>query len=423
MRSAVKQIAALALVAGLGFGLWRAFFPGADAVLARIGFGAEQVQAGEQAVAGQKAGSKPGAGPGAGIETGRGGAGRGARVGSVVVQPAGLAVLNERISALGTAAARSSVEVIPQSAGRLTQVLIGSGAKVAAGQVIAKMDAEAEQIAFDKAQLAYADARRTQARNAALIKSNAVAETQSQAVDLAASVAELNLRTAKQELDNRSIVAPIAGVVGILDITLGAQVTGQSVIARIEDASVLRVDFWLPERLSGVVAVGDTVELVAVARPQDLFEGKVAAVDTQIDASSGTYRVQATLENSAGVLAPGMALTVGMKFKGESFVSVNPLAILWGSDGAYVWRVVDGHAQKANVRIVQRNSEAVLVAGDIAQGDAVIVEGLDGLKAGAEVKIFGAPEPEAAAEDARGGAKVKGGDKPASASSNSAPSN
>lgn len=393
MRSVFKQIVASAVVLAVGFGLWLAFSPGSTVVLARFGLVAEQGQAQTgQAPAGRPKDGNKGGGQGAG----QGGGGRGPRVATVVVTPAGTAILNDKVSAMGTAAARSSVSVLPKSAGQLTQVLIGSGALVAAGDVIATLDSSAEQLALDKAKLAYDDAKRTLARNDALVKSNQVAETQSQAVQFAASVAELNLRVAKQDLADRNITAPIAGVVGILDVSVGNGVTSQTVIARIEDSSVLKVDFWLPEQLSGKIAVGDNVEMVAVAHPQDVLSAKVSAVDNQVDAASGTFRIQADLSNAERDLKPGTALAVSLKFKGDSFVAVDPLAILWGSTGAYVWRVVDGKAQKSLVRIVQRNTEAVLIAGDVSVGDVVITEGLDGLKDGAEVKIFGAAEPEKA---------------------------
>ena len=399
MRSGFKQGAALLVVLAVAAGLWLAFFPGAGQMLARWGIGAEPSAAGASQSTGKAAGAaKPPAGAAAG---GRGG--RGPRVATVVVKPAGTEILNSRVSALGTASAQSAVTVLPKGSGQVTAVLIGSGANVAVGQVIATLDNQSQQIAFDKAQAAYADAQRSLVRNAALVKSKAVAESQSQAVQLAATVAELNLRTASQDLEDRSILAPIDGVVGILDITPGVEVTPQTVIARIEDASVLRVDFWLPERLSGAVAQGALAQMVAVARPQDVLSGRVVAVDNQIDSASGTFRVQAALDNSAGSLRPGMALTVSLEFVGESFVTVDPLSVQWGSDGAYVWRVKDNKVEKAQLRIVQRNTESVLVAGDLAAGDSVVTEGLDGLKPGAEVKIFGAPEPEPEAASKAGG--------------------
>ena len=66
-----------------------------------------------------------------------------------------------------------------------------------------------------------------------------------------------------------------------------------------------------------------------------------------------------------------------MKFPGDSYPSVDPLAIQWGSDGAFVWVVrEEGKARRTPVRIVQRNTENVLVAADFGAGDVVVTEGI-----------------------------------------------
>ena len=86
----------------------------------------------------------------------------------------------------------------------------------------------------------------------------------------------------------------------------------------------------------------------------------------------------------------------------------------WGSDGAFVWRYADGKVDRLPVRIVQRNTETVLVAGDIKAGDRIVTEGLDGLKPGAEVQVFG----EDAGPDESGGKTPKPGTAASAAAGN-----
>ncbi|MGV8988469.1 MAG: efflux RND transporter periplasmic adaptor subunit [Cypionkella sp.] len=341
--------------------------------------------------AGQPGGQTAGAQPATGARQGSGRSGPGSsRVTSVVLQPAGSAIINDKITALGTGAALQSVTVLPKSTGTLTEVLVHSGATVVAGQVIARLDSAVEKIARDKAKLAVDDAKRTLERNKALMQSNNVAATQTQAVELAAQLAVLNLRSAEQDLADRVISAPIDGVVGIVRVTIGNAVTAQTEIVTIEDSSSLVVNFWLPERLSGQVKVGDDASLVPVARPELTLAAKVWSIDNQIDPASGTFQVQARVANPDGGLQAGMAFTVGLQFTGQTYVTVDPLAVQWGSDGAYVWRLNDTKVEKVAVRIVQRNTESVLVAGEVKPGDRIVTEGLDGLKPGAEVQVFGA---------------------------------
>ncbi len=322
-----------------------------------------------------------------------GGAGQGksgfARKLTVVLKPAGTAVINDKIAALGTGAALQSVTVLPLSNGTLTEVLVTSGAKVTAGQVIARLDSKTQEIAHDKAKLAADDAQRTLERNKALVQSNAAPASQTQAVELAAQMADLSLRSTELDLSNRAIVAPIAGVAGIVRLSVGNAVTAQTPIVAIVDSSALIVNFWLPERLVGQVKVGDAASLVPVARPEATLSAKVTSIDNQIDPASGTYQMQAQVDNGEGSLQPGMAFSVALQFVGQTYVTVNPLSVQWGSAGAYVWRFADGKVDKVPVQIVQRNTESVLVAGAVKAGDQIVTEGLDGLKPGADVQVFG----------------------------------
>jgi RND family efflux transporter MFP subunit len=136
-----------------------------------------------------------------------------------------------------------------------------------------------------------------------------------------------------------------------------------------------------------------------VARQGKLYEGSVAAVDNRIDEASRTLRIRARIANENDDLRAGMAFTVTMSFEGERFPAVDPLSVQWDSDGSFVWRVTDGKAEKVPVRIVQRNPDAVLVEAKLAEGDRVVTEGVQRVRAGRAVQVIG---DEAGAQPADG---------------------
>jgi hypothetical protein len=103
-------------------------------------------------------------------------------------------------------------------------------------------------------------------------------------------------------------------------------------------------------------------------------------------------RAQALVSNERDLLRAGMSFEVEMRFEGEVYPSVDPLAIQWDSDGPYVWRVVDGKAGRVAIAIVQRNADRVLVKADIAEGDAIVVEGVQSVRDGGDVRVAGAPD-------------------------------
>ncbi len=350
------------------------------------------------------ASSEPAAAKGANKAANAGGSGQSAgrpqRSSVVVLAPVSAAIANERVAALGVALAANSVTLVAAASGQLVVLQVKSGDKVHAGDVVAQLDSDAEQIAYDSAKVAADDARLTLQRNTQLNDTKLLIASQMQAFDLAAKMADLNLRGAELDLKNRTLIAPIDGTVGILLTSVGAEVTAQAPIASIVDDSHLTIRFAVPERMLGAIKPGDIVTLSPVSRPQDQFDGVVTALDNRVDSATGTFKVEATLPNPNGTLRDGMSFAVSLAFPGETFAAIPPLAVQWGSAGSYVWRVTDHLASRVDIRIVQRNSEAVLVAGALNAGDMVVTEGLDGLKDGAKVQVFGEPTPDLAASGA-----------------------
>jgi RND family efflux transporter MFP subunit len=326
---------------------------------------------------------------------GRNGAGRQV---NVVALPAAMATINDRLQAIGTGRAKDSVTVNPYSSGRLTEVLVQSGAHVDKGQLIATLDQETEIIAQDRAKLALQDARDRLTRVKSLLTSNAATPVAVADAEVALSNARLALRDAELALERRSILAPIAGTVGILPISAGNYVTSQSAIATLDDRSSILVDFLVPERFAAAVKVGAQLTATPIANPSNAYTGTVSAIDNRIDENSRTLLVKATIANPADSLRAGMSFSISMKFPGQNYPSVSPLAILWGSDGAYVWAIENGRAKRVAVRIIQRNTETVLVDAPITSGDLVVTEGTQSVSEGGNVRIAGQEQPANGAE-------------------------
>ena len=147
----------------------------------------------------------------------------------------------------------------------------------------------------------------------------------------------------------------------------------------------------MPERFAGRLAVGDPVNATALARPELPLRGEIIALDSRVDSASRTLRVQAALDNADDRLRGGMAFAIELAFRGERFPAVDPLAIQWGADGALSGSAATARRRRVPVRIVQRNSDAVLVAGELAAGERVITEGVQRLRPGVPVAFEGDP--------------------------------
>lgn len=295
--------------------------------------------------------------------------------------------LQDVVSAIGSARGAQAVELSFEVTGRLEAVLVAPGSRVAAGDVIAQLDAETARLAVERARLVLADAQRTSDRLEQLSASGATTELQRQEAELTLRTAELALQSAERDLANHRLLAPISGYVGLVEAQVGDLVSSSTSITRIEDRSSLIVEFRVPERLAAMVAVGNAVQATAVSSPGDVIEGRIVAVDNRIDEASRTLRVQATIGNADDRLRAGMAFQINLVFTGDEYPAVDPLAIQWGAEGAFVWVVRDAKAARLPIRILQRNAGTVLVEAAFDPSDLVVTEGVQALRPGADVTV------------------------------------
>lgn len=381
-----QAILAIALVGGV-LAAWIAYVPSAIPVLERYGVIAQLERIGIE-VAPPDDSAPGGGGPPFG----------GDRATLVNVAPVADVIANDRVTAIGTAQALRSVSLLPETSGRLVEMFVRSGERVTEGQRIARLEDTAERIAVSRAGLVLDDARARAERLQRLQGSGTATDVQIRDAELALRQAELELRQAEYDLERREITAPIDGWVGIIGVEVGNQVTTSTEITRIDDRSRLRVEFRVPERFVGRVTPDQPVQASPLSQPGVRLHGQISALDNRVDQTSRTLRVEAEIENTDDALRAGMAFNIELRFDGESYPAVDPLAIQWSSEGAFVWAARDGRADRVPITIVQRGSDQVLVEAALDPGELVVTEGVQMLRPGAELRIAGEDAPRAATQ-------------------------
>ncbi len=375
-----KQIllSLVVLAVGGGIGLW--FTPQGAVLLGKITANAENAAGGAKG----ETGKTPGAG---GQGQGQGAGGRrqdGPPI--VVVVPATEGTANARLDAIGTGQALNSVTVMPQGSGVVRKLQVKPGDRVKAGQVLAQLDNEAEILARDKAAVTLKGSLETKKTYEG---SNAsITRLQQFTAGVTAEEAQLELNIAETDLRKRDIIAPADGVAGIVQVSMGAYVTPSTPIVVLDDRSSLLVDFYVPEHFISYLKPGAALEATTIAFPGKVFKGEIAAVDNQMDVVSRTIRVRAKIENGDDTLRGGMSFTVTLRFAGETYPSVDPLAVQWDSEGAYVWRLTaDNKAEKVRGTIVEREADRVLLKSELKKGDRIVTEGVQRLRPGMAVRL------------------------------------
>jgi membrane fusion protein (multidrug efflux system) len=168
---------------------------------------------------------------------------------------------------------------------------------------------------------------------------------------------------------------------------------GQDIV-NLEAVDPLKVDFRVPEVFLAQVRNGQSLQVTVDAIEGKSWNGQVVAINPLIDANGRSIVVRAQVPNGTGALRPGMFARV-MLFTSDirDSVMIPEESLFPVGDEKYVYRVVDGKAQRQKVDIGQRRDGKVEIRNGVAAGDVVVTAGQMKLREGVAVRVANMPAP------------------------------
>ncbi|MDX1508157.1 MAG: efflux RND transporter periplasmic adaptor subunit [Woeseiaceae bacterium] len=307
-----------------------------------------------------------------------------------------------RIEAVGTSRAALSAELHPAASGDVIAVRFEPGQSVREGDVLVELDSREERLNVELAELKLEDARRLYDRYSRSADSGAVLPTTLDAARTALESARVELDQALLALAERSIQATFDGHVGASEVDPGDRVDPASMITTLDDRRTLLVSFEIPEAYIGELQRGDRVRLETWNSTTPAVEGEIVDTGSRVDPQNRTIIARASIDNSDDKLRPGMSFRVSADVEGNRYAVVKETALQWGAEGAYIWSIVDGTAQRVPVTVIQRREGRVLIDGDFAGSDMVVIEGTQRMRDGVAVEY----DDRQYADDAKRGSAV-----------------
>ena len=135
-------------------------------------------------------------------------------------------------------------------------------------------------------------------------------------------------------------------------------------MVNLEAIDPLKVDFRVPEIYLSQIRVGQSLQMTLDAMPGKSYEGKVFAINPLVDAAGRAVVIRAQVRNQDTTLRPGMFARVRLLTHDTQEALVVPeQAIVPQGDEWFVYRVVDGKAQRAKIDVGQRRDGKVEIPG------------------------------------------------------------
>lgn len=311
------------------------------------------------------------------------------------------------IEAVGTARANESVALTAKVTDTVSDLAFESGDAVKAGDVVASLTDAQESAELEEALSSVRQARLDFDRARDLLARGAGAQARLDTARAALEQAEARVTAVKARLQDRLIVAPFDGVLGLRLLSRGALVQPGEVVATLDDITTIKLDFSVPEVFLGAIAQGQTIEARTPAFPGEAFPGEVVSLDSRVDPATRTVTVRALIDNEDARLRPGMLLAVELVQDRRIAVGVPEAAVLRTQSTASVFVVEESDAgvllsRRREIVVGGRRPGFVEARSGLEEGERVVVEGVHRVRDEGEVRIVGRSErsPDPAAPDA-----------------------
>ncbi|PTX98997.1 efflux RND transporter periplasmic adaptor subunit [Opitutus sp. ER46] len=310
------------------------------------------------------------------------------------------------ISATGTIAPVQGVTVAAEVGGKVTQIAFEAGANVKAGDLLVQLDTATEEAQLRAAEATAALAKANLQRAKDLRESNTNSVAELDAADAQAKQAAAQVDNLKGVIAKKTIRAPFAGRLGLRMINLGQVLREGDEITALQTLDPIYANFSVPQQRLARLEPGTPVRVQTDAAPNVTFDGKITAINAEVDPVTRNVRVQATLANKGEKLRSGMFANVDVILpEKQEVLAIPATAVLYAPFGDSVFVVEDRKDEKSGetkkvlrqqfIRIGLARGDFVAVVDGLKPGETVVTSGVFKLRGGMAVVIDNKLAPKA----------------------------
>ncbi|MFM5270740.1 efflux RND transporter periplasmic adaptor subunit [Aeromonas veronii] len=293
------------------------------------------------------------------------------------------------IEAIGFIEPNQGVTLSTELAGTIDAITFESGKPVKADQLLLSLDSTVERanLRASQAKLPAAKAKFDRFQN--LYKTSSISKEQLDEAEAAYRSLEADIESLKATIARREVRAPFSGVVGLRNVFLGQYLQPGTDIVRLEDTSVMRLRFTVPQTDISKIKLGQTIKINVDAYPQTQFDGHITAIEPAVNFQSGLIQVQADIPNNDGQLRSGMfarASIILPTVKDQIVIPQTAISFTLYGQNVYVLKKGEETDKEGNKVKVLRAKQVVVKAGERRGNDVHV---LSGIQAGDQIVLSG----------------------------------
>ena len=298
--------------------------------------------------------------------------------------------------AIGTMVAVHGVTLAAEIPGTVREIAFDSSQAVKQGDKLVKLDTSVEDAQLSSATAEETLAKAALGRSKNLRKSDYATASELEAAEARFTQAEANVAQLRATIAKKTIRAPFDGRLGVRQVELGQVLSPGVPIATLQSLDPIYVEFWLPQQTLADLHRGMSVNVSTDAYPGKGWQGRISAINPDVDVATRNVRIRATVGNSDQTLLPGMFANVEVLSPDKRRVLLIPVtSVLYAPYGDSVFTVIEKKegektnlvAQQKFVRLGARRGDLVAVDSGLVKDETVVSSGAFKLRNGMNLLV------------------------------------
>ena len=311
------------------------------------------------------------------------------------------------LTSVGTVSAVQGATVSTELGGTVSEIMFQNGGVAKKGDVIIKLDASQEEALLRSAEAEAELARQDLGRTRGLASQKVLSKAELDAAESKFNRLNAVVDQMRSNIRKKTIIAPFDGQLGIRQVNVGQMINSGQQVVPLTSLDPVFADFALPQQHLGKLTPGLDVRVTTDALPGRVFNGKLTAINSMVDANTRNITLQATLDNPDHVLRPGMFAKAEVTLPEKHKALVIPgSAVSYAPFGDSVFVIEKKKDEKTGkesqairqqfVRVGESRGDLVSITEGLKAGEIVVSTGVFKLRNGMAVTINNelAPKPQ-----------------------------
>ena len=302
------------------------------------------------------------------------------------------------LTAVGSLVAVQGVMIAAEMTGKVVKIAFEPGSMVKAGDLLVQQDTAAEEAELRSAEATVGLTRLTFERARRLLAEGTFSQAEYDKADAEYKQALAQTDNIRAAVAKKTIRAPFTGLLGIRLVNLGQMLSPGDEIVSLQALDPIYANFSLPQQQLTRIRQDLKVRVTTDARPGEVIEGTITAINPQVETATRNIMVQATIPNGNQHLRPGMFINVAVLLPEKDTVLVIPATAVLNAPYSDSVFIVENDARDKErspgkavrqqfVKLDERRGDFVAVIAGLKEGETVVSTGVFKLRNGQAVTV------------------------------------